>query len=66
MGTGVMMRIWLGKDGRSRCKEESKGVYKVEEISRKGDQSTILRQICNKPISYINSCPLVFLPCFCP
>ena len=69
-----------------------KRVYKGEEISRKGDRSTILRkirvrirtlgkereqcfilsiicllgQVCNKPISYINSWPLAFLPYFCP
>ena len=68
------------------------GVYKGDEISRKGNGRIILReirvriktlkeeheqcfnssiiclleQVCNKPISYINSWPLVFLPCFCP
>ena len=26
----------------------------------------LLGQVCNKPISYINSWPLAFLPCFCP
>ena len=26
----------------------------------------LIKQVCNKSISYINSWPLVFLPCFCP
>ena len=38
-----MMRIWLGKDERSRC-EKKNGVYKGKEISRKGDPSAILRK----------------------
>ena len=42
-GTCVMMRIWLGKDERSRC-EKKNGVYKGKEISRKGDPSAILRK----------------------
>ena len=38
-----MMRIWLGKDERSRC-EKKNGVYKGKEISKKGDPSAILRK----------------------
>ena len=26
----------------------------------------LIGQVCNNPISYINSWPFVFLPCFCP
>ena len=91
-GTGVVMRIWLDRDGGGGQDVKRKWVYKEEESSRKGDRSTILRkirvrmrtlrekreqcfilsiicligQVCNKPISYINSWPLAFLPCFCP
>ena len=41
-GTGVMMRILLGKMGGQDVKE--KGVYKGKEISRGGDLDTSTRK----------------------